>query len=358
MARPRAGASGNYISDVESAIVELALPPSREEPVAGELQDAMDAHLVPKPVPKRRFRQPEPPNLLQPQAKRTPITKHAFRLPQPPVPPIPKSLFLQPKPKPRSPPGPPPGPLCHVQSKGPRPPSVPPPSHLLNPNYSEVIDDDIHEGECAFGPAGCEGGNVVYHDGPEPAQDEGGEGNWDLVTASCDNWLRAFVNVHMAVERAHTTWAGEPDQLRIVPPQLRAAMDEVHTEMGCTWNDACKALQNTVPNSGSLDLSGQEVKMSLLLGMMRGLMQRGVNEVLAKHWLPLGTSLANVVVIMAIINPRAEAASIGLRVVPRHEKGLAGAAQIVTRIVIHEIPRGGKRRAAEEEEAVEEAEEE
>ena len=103
--------------------------------------------------------------------------------------------------------------------------------------------------------------------------------------------------------------------------------------------------------------------MSLLLGMMRGLMQSGVNEVLAKHWLPLGTSLANVVVIMAIINPRAEAASIGLRVVPRTEKGLAGAAQIVTRIVIDKdfvnpSSRGGKRRAAEEEEAVEEAEEE
>ena len=195
------------------------------------------------------------------------------------------------------------------------------------------------------------------------SSEAGGEGNWDLVTASCDNWLCAFVDVHIAVERERTTWAGEPDQLRIVPPQLRAAMDEVQTDKGCTWNAACEALQNTVPNSASLDLSGQEVKMTLLLGIMRGLMQCGVNEVLTKRWLPSGTSLANVVVIMAIINPRAEAASIGLRVVPRNEKGLAGAAQIVTRIVIDKdfvnpSSRGGKRRAAEEEEAVEEAEEE
>ena len=188
--------------------------------------------------------------------------------------------------------------------------------------------------------------------GPPPARVRWGvddESGWDLVPASWDKWLCAFVNVHVAVEREHATWAGEPDQLRIVPPQFRAAMGEVQTDKGCTWNAACEALETTTPNSGFLDLSGQEVKMTLLLGIMRGLMQRGVNDVLEKHWFPLGTSLPNVAVIMAIVNTRAQAANIGLRIVPGDEKGLVGAAQSVKRIIVDKdfrnpSSRGGKRR--------------
>ena len=509
------GLSLNYISDVESASVanvELATP---------ELRDAMDAHLVAKsqwqaqsadapiddevPTP-----QPEPspasftgkggpelcatakgdgrgpasapgclttPCHLQPPAKWPPPAQHKpppapprpLPKPKPPIPkpdwppkltpPLPKPEALLPQPKPR----PPPDYRCDVQSEGPGPPSVPPPSHLRNQRYSEVIDDDIHVGESAFGPAGCEGGNVVYRDGPEPepmpepmggggsaqmlssiassaahrvrlvmagASDNevlalasrvssslpgrsasapptqksrpaqrmqppaqvpeyirtapwnSGQGNgpapgppsgrsapqpppgpppahvrwvvddesgWDLVPGSWDKWLCAFVDVHVAVEWERATWAGEPDQLRIVPPQFRAAMDEVHTTGGCTWDVACEALKNTVPNSGSLDLFGEEVKMTLLLGIMRGLMQRGVNDVLEKHWFPLGTSLPNVAVIMAIVNTRAQVANIGLRIAPGNEKGLVGAAQSVKRIIIdrefgNPSSRGGKRR--------------
>ena len=139
---------------------------------------------------------------------------------------------------------------------------------------------------------------------------------YDLATGSCEAWFHAFANVHIAVERRLPAWPESCTKLAAVPPQLQSAMDAVRTQKGCTWVTACRALSATVPDGDTFMLNNEAVSMTAYLGILRTLLQHGVNTVLLEHWLPAATSLSNVAFIMGVVNTYAQAENIGLRILP------------------------------------------
>ena len=144
---------------------------------------------------------------------------------------------------------------------------------------------------------------------------------YDIVTGNCEAWLHAFVLVHIAVERRFTEWTESCKHLAVVPRQFRFAMDEMRTARGCTWAIACNVLSATRPDMDSCMLNNESVSRTGYLGILRTLLQRCVNSVLKKHWLPAGTTVPNVACLMALINTYAEAENIGLRIFPAKGKG-------------------------------------
>lgn len=129
---------------------------------------------------------------------------------------------------------------------------------------------------------------------------------YDIVTGVCEAWLHAFVLVHIAVERRFNEWTEGCKHLAAVPLQFRSTMDEMRTDKGCTWAIACNVLSAARPYMDSFMLNNESVSRTGYLGILRTLLQRAVNAVLTKHWLPAQTTVPNVACLMALINTCAE----------------------------------------------------